>query len=163
MATMLDNAATEHSSHHRKFYWSAWAWNTTHGSPGYSSGSGAKRHGFSPSSGHLAGWREGHPKGGGPLEGAARIGEGETDLLCSVAQLCLTLWDPTWTVACQTPLSMGFSRQDYWNGLPFPLPEDRPNPGIEPTFPVSSAALQVDSLPAEPWGWPILQRTKPKT
>ena len=66
MATMLDNAATEHSSHHRKFYWSAWTWNATHGSPGYSSGSGAKRHGFSPSSGHLAGWGEGHPKGGGP-------------------------------------------------------------------------------------------------
>ena len=42
-----------------------------------------------------------------------------------------------WTVACQAPLSMGFSRQQYWSGLPFPSPGDLPNPGIEagsPTF-----------------------------
>ena len=50
---------------------------------------------------------------------------------CLVAQSCLTLW----TVACQTPLSMGFSRQEYWNGLPFPLPGDLPDPGIEPVSP----------------------------
>ena len=37
-----------------------------------------------------------------------------------------------WTVACQAPLSMGFSRQEYWGGLPFPPPGDLPNPGIEP-------------------------------
>ena len=37
-----------------------------------------------------------------------------------------------WTVAYQAPLSMGFSRQEYWNGLPFPSPEDLPYPGIEP-------------------------------
>ena len=36
------------------------------------------------------------------------------------------------TVACQAPLSMGFHRQEYWNGLPFPFPEDFPDPGIEP-------------------------------
>ena len=42
-----------------------------------------------------------------------------------------------WTVACQAPLSMGFSKQDYWNGLPFPLPEDLPDPWIEPTSLVS--------------------------
>ena len=40
-----------------------------------------------------------------------------------------------WTVAHQTPLSMGFSRQEYWSGLPFPLPGDLPNPGIEPGSP----------------------------
>ena len=50
-----------------------------------------------------------------------------------------------WTVACQAPLSMGFSRQEYWSGLPFPSPGDLPNPGIEPGFP----ALQADSLPTE--------------
>ena len=36
-----------------------------------------------------------------------------------------------WTIACQIPLSMGFSRQEYWNGLPFPSPEDLPDPGLE--------------------------------
>ena len=48
-----------------------------------------------------------------------------------------------WTVACQPPLSMGFSRQEYWNGLPFPSPEDLPDPGIKPI----SLVLQADSLP----------------
>ena len=47
----------------------------------------------------------------------------------NLVQLFLT----PWTVACQAPLSMGFSKQDYWNGLPFPLPGDLPDPGIEPT------------------------------
>ena len=51
-----------------------------------------------------------------------------------------------WTVACQAPLSMGFSRQEYWTELPFPSPEDLPDPGIKPASP----ALQVDSLPSEP-------------
>ena len=45
-------------------------------------------------------------------------------------QLCLTLCDP-WTIACQTPLSMEFSRQEYWSGLPCPPPGDLPDPGIE--------------------------------
>ena len=40
-----------------------------------------------------------------------------------------------WTVARQAPLSMGFSRQEYWSGLPFPSPGDLPNPGIEPREP----------------------------
>ena len=39
-----------------------------------------------------------------------------------------------WTIACQAPLSMGFPKQEYWSGLPFPSPGDIPNPGIEPTF-----------------------------
>ena len=47
-----------------------------------------------------------------------------------------------WTVAQQAPLSMGFSRQEYWGGLPFPPPGDLPTPGIEPRSP----ALQADSL-----------------
>ena len=44
-----------------------------------------------------------------------------------------------WTVDRQTPLSMGFSRQESWSGLLFPSPEDLPNPGIKPIPPVSSA------------------------
>ena len=53
-------------------------------------------------------------------------------------------------VACQTPQSMEFSRQEYWNGLSFPSPWDLPDPGLEP----SSPALQVDALPSEPPGRP---------
>ena len=48
------------------------------------------------------------------------------------------VWLP-WTVAHQAPLSVGFPRQEYWSGLPCPSPADLPNPGIEPTSPVSSA------------------------
>ena len=48
-----------------------------------------------------------------------------------------------WTIACQAPLSMELSRQEYWSGLPFPSPGDVPNPGIKP----GSPALQADSLP----------------
>ena len=51
--------------------------------------------------------------------------------VCSVAQLCPTLCHPYLTVAHQAPLSMGSSRQEYWNGLPCPLPEDLPDPGIQ--------------------------------
>ena len=61
-----------------------------------------------------------------------------------VAKLCPTLCDPM-AIACQVPLSMGFSRQEYWSGLAFPSPGYLPNPGIEP----GSPALQADSLPPE--------------
>ena len=55
-----------------------------------------------------------------------------------------------WTVAHQASLSKGFSRQEYWGGLPFPSPWDLPDPGIES----GSPALQPDSLPSEPPGKP---------
>ena len=55
------------------------------------------------------------------------------------------LFATLWTVACQGPLSMRFSRQEYWSGLPCPPPGDLPNPGVEPTSPVAPG-LQVDSL-----------------
>ena len=45
-----------------------------------------------------------------------------------------------WTVACQAPLSMGFSRQEYWSGLPCPPPGDLPDPGIEPSSLMSPAS-----------------------
>ena len=64
-----------------------------------------------------------------------------------VAQSLLTLCD-LWTVVSQAPLSMGFSRQEYWSGLPLPPSGDLPNPEIEPRSP----ALQADSLPSEPLG-----------
>ena len=52
--------------------------------------------------------------------------------LLSHVQLFVTLW----TIVCHAPLSMGFTRQEYWSGLPFPPPGDLPNPGIEPRSPV---------------------------
>ena len=56
------------------------------------------------------------------------------------------LFATPWTVAYQAPLSMGFSRQEYWSGLPCPPPGDCPNPGIKP----GSPTLQADSLLSEP-------------
>ena len=56
------------------------------------------------------------------------------------------LFATPWTIAYEAPPSMGFSRQEYWNGLPFPSPGDLPNPGIEPGF----STLQADALPSEP-------------
>ena len=58
------------------------------------------------------------------------------------------LFATPWTVAYQAPLSMGFSRQEYWSGLPFPSPGDLPDPGIEPRFLTS----QADALTSEPPG-----------
>ena len=68
-------------------------------------------------------------------------------------QSCLTLCTP-WTVARQAPLSVGFSRQEYWGELPFSSSGDLPDPGIEPTSPVSSA-WQANSLPLKHLGSPI--------
>ena len=62
------------------------------------------------------------------------------------------LFATPWTVTYQVPLSVGFSRQEHWSGLPFPSPGDLPNPGIEPR----SLALQADALPSEPPGKPLL-------
>ena len=62
-------------------------------------------------------------------------------------QSCLTLCD---SIAHQAPLSIGFSRQEYWSVLPCPPPRNLPNPGIKPASP----ALQADSLPTEPPGKP---------
>ena len=55
---------------------------------------------------------------------------------------CVHLFATLWTSAHQAPLSMGFSRQEYWSRLPCPPPEDLPDPGIQ----LGSPALQVDSL-----------------
>ena len=68
---------------------------------------------------------------------------------CSSFRLVQLFVNP-WTVACRAPLSMGFSRQEYWSGLPFPSPGDLPDPGIKPASP----ALQADSLWSEPPGKP---------
>ena len=66
------------------------------------------------------------------------------------------LFVTSWTVAHQAPLSMGFSRQEYCNELPFPSPGDLPDPGIEP----GSPTLQADSLPSEPPGKSGTRKTR---
>ena len=96
---------------------------------------------------------------------------------CFITKMCLTLCDPvdyslpvytsllcvlscfshvrlsvtSWTVARQAALSMGFSRQEYWSGLPFPSPGDLPDPGIEP----GTHTWWADSLPLMPPGKPF--------
>ena len=81
-----------------------------------------------------------------------------------IIQSCLTLCDPPWTVAHQAPLSMEFSRREYWSGLPFRPPGDLHNSGMEPRSPT----LQADSLSSEPpditeWYLPILLCVTPIT
>ena len=73
-------------------------------------------------------------------------------LLCVCIQLlsCVQLFVTPLTAACQAPLPMGFSRQEYWSGLPCPPRGDLPNPGTEPRSP----AFQVDSFTTEPSGKP---------
>ena len=68
------------------------------------------------------------------------------------------LFETPCTVAYQAPLSMGFSRQECWSGLPFPSPGDLPDPGIEPRSPTS----QADALPSEPPGKPMVKEVSPK-
>ena len=77
----------------------------------------------------------------------ANVKHGDYEKKELVTQLCPTLATP-WTVACQAPLSIEFSRQEYWSGLPFPSPGDLPHLGIK----LWSPALQADSLPSEPPG-----------
>ena len=75
---------------------------------------------------------------------------GEERKVSEVTQLCLTLCDPMDSSLHQAPLSMGFSRQECWSGLPFPFPGNLPDPGFEP----GSPALHTDVLPSEPPGKP---------
>ena len=66
---------------------------------------------------------------------------------------CVQLLATPWTVAHQAPLSMGFPRQEYWSGLPFPSPGDLPEPGIKPVSP----ALTGGFFTTEPLGKPLFQ------
>ena len=71
-------------------------------------------------------------------------------LCVKLPQSCPTLWDP-WTLAHQTPLSMGFSRQEYWSGLLCPLAGDLPNPGTEPKCLLSPALAGRFSTTGPTW------------
>ena len=98
-------------------------------------------------------------------EPRSRVKKTGTSLVVQQLRICLPmqrsevkslsrvqLFVTPWTVAYQAPLSMEFSRQEYWSGLPFPSPGDLPDPGIEPRSP----ALQADALLSEPPGKPHL-------
>ena len=73
--------------------------------------------------------------------------------MCACAQLLGLLVTP-WTVACQAPLTMGFPRQEYWSGLPFPSSGDLLDPGIEPMSP-ASPTLAGRFFTTEPPGKPL--------
>ena len=68
-----------------------------------------------------------------------------------VTQLCPPFVAP-WTAARQAPLSKGFSRQEYWSGLPFPPPGDLPNPGIEPVSPALAGRFFITEPAGKPGG-----------
>ena len=71
---------------------------------------------------------------------------------------CIRLLVTLWTVVRQAPLSMGFSRQEYWSGLPFPSPGDLPDPGLEPTSPVSPALAGGFFTTSSTWeAWAVHQ------
>ena len=81
---------------------------------------------------------------------------------CVKSLSCVRLFVTPWTVAYKAPLSMEFSRQEYWRGLPFPSPGDLPNSGIEPGSVIKKCCnimhagniMQADALPSEPPGKP---------
>ena len=90
---------------------------------------------------------------------------GESHIICLLilftwAQWCLTLCDPVDYVAHQAPLSMGFSNQEHWSGLPFPPPQDLPDPETEPTS-AASPALAGEFSPTEPPGKPLSHLVSP--
>ena len=82
--------------------------------------------------------------------------------MCMLSRFsCVQFFETLWTVARQVPLSMRFSRQEHWNGLPFPPPGDLPNPEIEPSS-LTSLQWQVGSLPLAAPGKPFNKIKKKK-
>ena len=77
--------------------------------------------------------------------------------VCAPSLSRVRLFSTPWTVACQAPLSKGFSRQEYWGELPFPPPEDLPKPGIKPTS-LASPALAGGFFTTEPLGKPCFHK-----
>ena len=70
--------------------------------------------------------------------------------MCACVGACSVMSDSfviLWTIACRAPLSMGFSRQEYWSGMPFLPPGDLPDPEIEPTSPVSVGGFFTPESP----------------
>ena len=74
----------------------------------------------------------------------------DVEHICVCMLSCIQLLVTPWTVAHQTPLSVGFSRQEYWSGLPFPPPGDLPNPGITPKSPALAGRFFTPEPPGKP-------------
>ena len=72
-------------------------------------------------------------------------------IVCAQLLSHVLLFVAPWTVACQAPLSMGFSSQEYWSGLSLPLPGDLPHPGTEPTSFASPALAGAFFITVPPW------------
>ena len=71
---------------------------------------------------------------------------------------CVQLFVTLWTLACQAPLSVGFPRQEFWSGMPFPHPGDLPNPGIKPVSPMSPALAGGFFITSTTWeAWLTIQ------
>ena len=66
--------------------------------------------------------------------------------------ICVRLFATPWTIAHQAPPSMGLSKQEYWSGLPFPSPEDLPDPGIEPLSPALAGRFFTTESSGKPQG-----------
>ena len=80
--------------------------------------------------------------------------------MCAQTLDHVQLFETLWTVAYQAPLSMGFSRQEYWIGLPCPSPGDLPDPGIKSTSPVLAGGFFITELPRKPKPSGIVQLNK---
>ena len=103
--------------------------------------------------------------GGLQSTGSRRVWHNWSDLTCTHTLSRFShvrLYVTSWTVAHQAPLSMGFSRQEYWSGFPCPPPGDCPDPGIEPMSPVLPVP-QVDFLPLSHWGSPPFATREPSS
>ena len=90
-----------------------------------------------------------------PSMGSHRVGHDWSNLAaaaacCSQSLSCVRLFATLWTVAYQAPPSMGFSRQEYWSGLPFPPPGDLPNSGIKPSSPALAGRFFTTELTGKP-------------
>ena len=70
--------------------------------------------------------------------------------VCAQSLSCVPLFVIPWTVAHWAPVSMEFSRQEYWSGLPFPSPGDLPNPGFKPTCPTLAGGFFTTEPPEKP-------------
>ena len=92
-----------------------------------------------------------HSKGYIRIRHANKFDNLELDVYCGIVLNCIVLFATPWTVAHQAPLSMEFSRQDYWSGLPFPTPGHLPDLGIKPTS-LESPALAGGFFTTEPLG-----------
>ena len=76
-------------------------------------------------------------------------------MLNSLVSDCFQLFATLWTIACQAPLSTGFPRQAYWNGLPFPSPGDASDPRMEPISPVLAGGFFTTKPPGKSNSYPI--------